>query len=165
METQNNNTAAQDNTKDIVITRTFDLPLDRIWQAWTEPESFKKWWGPKDFTCPECTIDLRVGGKTLACMRSKDGKDFWSTGTFLEIVPKKRLVYEDNFSDEKGNTVSPSYYGMPGEWNDVLVTVEFEDLNGKTKMDLRHKGIPQEMYNDCIQGWQECFDKMEKIGS
>lgn len=81
--------------KTVSITRTFNLPVDTVWKAWTEPESFKKWWGPKDYTCPSCTIDFKVGGKNLAAMRGPDGKDIWSTGTYKEIIPQKKIVYTD----------------------------------------------------------------------
>lgn len=164
MEAKTNNSSSQGRNKIVSISRTFDLPVSTVWKAWTEPESFKKWWGPKDFTCPECKIDLKVGGKTLACMKSnKDGKEYWSTATYVEIVPNKRLVYQDDFSDSKGNKVDPSYYNMGGTWGDVKVTVEFEDMGSRTRMVMTQSGIPEEMYDDCIKGWQECFDKMEKI--
>lgn len=163
MEAKTNNSSMQGKNKTVSIARTFDLPVDTLWKAWTEPESFKKWWGPRDYTCPECTIDLRVGGKTLACMKSKDGQETWSTCTYTEIVPMKRLVYNDDFSDSKGNKVDPSYYHMSGTWGDIKVTVEFEDMGGRSRMVMTQSGIPEEMYDDCIQGWQECFDKMAKI--
>ena len=64
-----------------------------------------RWWGPKDFTSPACAIDLCVGGKYLACMRSPEGRDYWSTGVYRAIVPKEKIVYTDNFADAKGNVV------------------------------------------------------------
>ncbi|MES2559457.1 MAG: SRPBCC domain-containing protein [Bacteroidota bacterium] len=163
MTTENNDQAIAGNqqTKTVSITRIFDLPLDTVWKAWTEPESFKKWWGPTDFSCTSCTIDFRVGGKNLANMRGPDGKEIWGTGTYKEIKPRQKIVYDDNFSDEKGNTVPPSYYDMPGEWPGSVVTVTFEEVNGETKMRLEHEGIPEEMYNDCIAGWQESLDKLQ----
>ena len=47
--------------KSIIIKRTFNLPLTVIWKAWTDAESFKKWWGPKEYTCSNCTIDIKIG--------------------------------------------------------------------------------------------------------
>lgn len=162
METKNNDTTTVGKQKTVLITRTFDLPVSKMWKAWTEPESFKKWWGPKDFTCPQSSIDLKVGGKYLSSMKSSDGKEFWSTGTFKEIIPMKKIVYTDSFSDSKGNIIPASDYGMPGEWpNELVVTLTLEEVDGKTKMTLRHEGIPEESYDDCVTGWQQSFDKLE----
>jgi uncharacterized protein YndB with AHSA1/START domain len=47
---------------ELVITRVFDAPRELVWNAWTEPERVKRWWGPEGFTAPFCRIDLRVGG-------------------------------------------------------------------------------------------------------
>lgn len=147
----------------VFVERLVDLPVAEVWKAWTEPESFKKWWGPAAYTCPYCIIDLKVGGKTLSCMREPEGKDFWTTATYQEIVPMKKIVYIDSFSDRKGNPVPPSYYELPEEvWGEeVKVTVTMEEYEGKTKMSVEQTGIPEEMYNDCIIGWKQSFDKME----
>ncbi len=52
---------------------------------------------------------------------------------------------------------------MPGNWPmELLVTVTFEEIGGKTKMNLQQVGVPQEMYDECIKGWNECFDKLEE---
>jgi uncharacterized protein YndB with AHSA1/START domain len=144
------------------ITRIFDAPRELVWKAWTEPEHFKRWWGPKNFTCPVCEMDFRVGGRYLNCMRSADGKDFWTTGVYREIVPQEKIVYTDSFADEKGNEVPPSYYGMPGEWGkESIVTLILEEIDGKTKMTLRHTGIPSgDMSTNTQQGWNELFDKL-----
>ena len=69
----------------LVLTRTFNAPRSLVFKAWTEPERVMRWWGPKDFTCPVCEIDLRPGGTYRNCMRSPEGKDFWSQGIYHEI--------------------------------------------------------------------------------
>lgn len=55
--------------RDIVISRMSNAPRDKVWQAWSDPELVKLWWGPKGFTAPTCSIDFRVGGTFLLCMR------------------------------------------------------------------------------------------------
>ena len=148
--------------KTISIKRTFNFPLNKVWKAWTESESFKKWWGPKEYTCPDCTIDFKIGGKYLASMQGQDGKKIWSTGTYKEIIPLKKIVYSDSFADSKGNIVSASYYKMPGEWDlEVMVTLKFEEVASKTNLTLQHAGIPSKMYDDCVKGWQSSLDKLE----
>ncbi|MBK6839247.1 MAG: SRPBCC domain-containing protein [Bacteroidetes bacterium] len=148
--------------KTITIKRTFNLPLSAVWKAWTEPESMKKWWGPKEYTCPDCSIDFRVGGKFLASMQGADGQKIWSTGTYKEIVPLKKIVNTDSFADSTGTIVPASYYKMSGDWGlELLVTTEFEEVDGKTNISLQHAGLPVELSDECMQGWQSSFDKLE----
>lgn len=148
--------------KTISIERTFDLPLEAVWKAWTEPESCKKWFGPEGYTCPDCNIDLKVGGKYLISMQGPDGKKIWSTGTYQEILPMKKLVYTDSFADSEGNVVNASEYDMAGDWSmECIVTVEFEYAEGKTRIKLNHSGLPVEISDDCIKGWQSSFNKLE----
>lgn len=148
--------------KTILLKRAFTLPVETVWKAWTDPESMKKWYGPKGFTCHYAEIDLREGGKYLNCMKSEDGKEYWGTGTFKEIVPQRKLVYTDSFSDNKGNIIPASDLQMPGEWPlELIITIELEDLGGRAYLTLKHEGIPPEAADDCVKGWEESFDKLE----
>jgi uncharacterized protein YndB with AHSA1/START domain len=147
---------------ELVITRIFDAPRDLVWKAWTDPEHCMKWWGPKNFTAPVCRMDLRVGGKYLNCMRGPDGKEYWSTGIYKEIVKPEKLVFTDSFADENGNVVPASHYNMPGKFPlEMVVSVTFEELDGKTKMTLVHSGMPKgEMGEMAGIGWNQSFDKL-----
>ena len=148
---------------EVIIHRVFNLPKRVVWAALTEPEYFKKWWGPKGFTCPSSKMEARVGGKYLNCMRGPDGKEYWSTGVVKEFIPEKKLVLSDSFSDSKGNIKSASEHGLPGDWpRELLITFELEEADGATKLKLVHKGIPEEMHDECKKGWNESFDKLEE---
>ena len=148
---------------EILIHRVFDLPVSKVWRALTESEQFKKWWGPNGFTCPSSKMEARVGGKYLNCMRGPDGKEYWSTGVIKEFIPEKKLVITDSFSDEKGNIKSASEQGFPGDWpKELLISFELEEADGATKLRLQHEGIPEEMHDECVKGWNESFDKLEK---
>lgn len=152
------------NKKGLLITRTFDASREHVWKAWTDSESFMKWWGPKHFSCSFCDIDFKVGGKYLNCMLSRDGKNFWSTGNYKEIVPMKRIVYTDSFSDEKGNVVPSSHYGMEELPLELEIIVTFEEFEGGTKLSLSHIGIPSGKMEEMTKtGWNESFDKLEKM--
>jgi uncharacterized protein YndB with AHSA1/START domain len=132
-----------------------------VFKAWTDPDMVAAWWGPEHFTAPVCKIDLRIGGKYLFCMRGPDGKDYWGGGVYKEIVPPERLVYTDSFTDAEGNIVDGEYYGMPGLPLEMLVTLTFEDVGGKTKMTLRHAGIPAGEDSEMASlGWSTSFDKL-----
>jgi uncharacterized protein YndB with AHSA1/START domain len=153
-------------TKTLEITRIFDAPREKVWKAWTEPEHVMKWWGPKGFTSPSCSIDLRVGGKIHFCMHGPEGtefdKDMWSLGILKEIIPMEKLVMSDHFADAEGAIVSPKEYGMPGQWpEEMTISVTLEDTeDGKTKMTLVHTGHPVEMADMAKQGWNESLDKL-----
>ncbi|OGS45291.1 MAG: hypothetical protein A2539_08700 [Elusimicrobia bacterium RIFOXYD2_FULL_34_15] len=164
------NMTSQDR-KEIVITRIFNAPRELVWKAWTEPEMIKKWWGPKDFTAPEIKVDLRKGGKYLYCMRSPEGNEYWSGGTFQEIVPFEKMVLTDSFSDEKGNMVEPVKYGMSKDFpKEMQVTIKFEEYpqngGGKTKLTIAYAKPESDASYEAIvksgmeSGWNESLDKL-----
>ncbi|MBI2756896.1 MAG: SRPBCC domain-containing protein, partial [Chloroflexi bacterium] len=72
--------------REISITRTFEAPRELVFRAWTEPERLMRWWGPKVFTTPYCTVDLRPGGVWHYCFRSPDGQDSWGRAVYREVV-------------------------------------------------------------------------------
>ena len=147
----------------VVIERTFDAPVDIVWQMWTKAEHFSNWFGPKGFTIPVAEMDARVGGKRLICMVSPDGNmKMWFTGEYTEVVPNERLVYTDSFADENGNVVAQPNGSMSVP---STVTVVFEDLGGRTKMLMTHAGLPTEQQQKgslqgAIAGWGQSFNKM-----
>jgi uncharacterized protein YndB with AHSA1/START domain len=152
-----NNTVSEDA---VVIERTFDAPVDLIWQMWTDPDHFKKWYGPQGFTVPVADMELRVGGKRLICMASPDGSmKMWTTGEYTEIIPTERLVYTESPADEDGNVVSSAAMGMPeGYPATTEVIVVLEDLGGRTKMVMTHAGVPAS--SGAGGGWNQAFDKL-----
>lgn len=149
----------------ILITRLVDAPRDLAWKVWTEPELVMQWWGPKHYTAPICTSDLRVGGTYLYCMRSPEGRDFWSTGTFREIQRPERIVCTDSFADEHGTVVPATYYGMSADIpRELLVTVTFEEQAGRTSLTLRHAGFRAGETRDRARaGWNESLDKFSGV--
>nr|MDO8112341.1 SRPBCC domain-containing protein [Candidatus Sigynarchaeota archaeon] len=149
----------------LVITRVFNAPRKLVWKTWSEPERLMRWWGPKFFTAPSCKVDFRVGGTYLFCMRSPDGKDYWSTGVYREIVDQERIVYTDCFADERGNVVPAMYYGFSENFpRELLVRLTFEEHDGKTTQTLKHAGFPPGNHlNDARAGWNGSFDKLAEI--
>ncbi len=155
-------THATTKTETVHIVRTFKAPTKAVWQAWTEENAFKKWWGPVGFTCPNAKLDVRVGGTTVAAMQDPNGKKMWSSLEYTKVVPQERLVYTDHFADDQGKPITPEQAGQAGEWPDpMVVTVTFTDNNGVTQIDLRHTGIPADQVKNCTQGWNECLDKQQ----
>jgi uncharacterized protein YndB with AHSA1/START domain len=146
----------------VVIERIFDAPVDLIWQMWTEPEHFKAWYGPDGAAVPVAKMDVCVGGSRLVCMEMDTPgglMQMWFTGEYREVVRNERLVYTESMSDQNGNVLSPSDMGMPpGHPATTEVTVELEDLGGRTKMVLTHTGIPAE--SPGAVGWVMALGKL-----
>jgi uncharacterized protein YndB with AHSA1/START domain len=165
METKNESSTSSANP--LKIERIFNAARERVWKAWTDPEEIKRWWGPKNFTAPIAKNDFCVEGRYLLDMRSPDGKDFWSTGIYKEIVQLERIKLNDSFADENGNIVSASYYGMSGDFpRELSLELTFEDMDGKTKFTLNYPDLgrmSEKDRKDMEQGWNESFDKLEAV--
>jgi uncharacterized protein YndB with AHSA1/START domain len=125
-----------------------------------------QWWGPKGFTSPVCKMDVRVGGKSLCCMRTPDGQEFWNAIEYHEIVPHEKIVSSMYFSDAKGNKVEPETLGIEHEAIEGAFDVTtFEDLgNGRTR--LTHTGNePMESAKNSgqLEGWNQILDKIAEV--
>jgi len=157
---------------EIVITREFDAPRERVWKAWTDPEMVKRWWGPEQFTAPSIKIDLRVGGKYIFAMRGPAGtewdKDMYSAGVYKEIVPNEKLVVTDYFSDENGNKLPPAQYGQDAAFpSEMKVTVLFEEIEkGKTRLSIVYPKPETEAQFQALlksgmqEGWNSSLNKL-----
>ena len=80
---------------DLVLERVIDVPPEKVWAAWTQPEHVVKWFTPRPWSTVDCEIDLRPGGLFRTVMRSPEGEDHENVGCFLEVVENRRLVWTD----------------------------------------------------------------------
>jgi uncharacterized protein YndB with AHSA1/START domain len=146
----------------VVIERTFDAPVEVIWQMWTDPYHFKSWYGPDGATIPVAKLDVRVGGTRLVCMEVQTpngAMQMWFTGEYREIVENRRLVYTESMSDEHGNVRSAADMGLPeGHPTTTEVCVELEDADGRTRMVMTHIGIPAD--SPGAAGWAMALAKL-----
>jgi uncharacterized protein YndB with AHSA1/START domain len=120
--------------KEVTFDRTFDAPADKVWQAWTDPEQLKRWWGPDNVSIPECEIELRVGGRLYMVMEATEamgeykGTRWPMEAKFTVVEPNTKLAYEAKAwteGDKEGTTL------------DQVQEITFAEENGKTKMQLR----------------------------
>jgi uncharacterized protein YndB with AHSA1/START domain len=146
----------------VVIERSFDAPVALIWKMWTEPDHFKAWYGPQGARIPVADMDVRVGGRRVIGMdiETPNGViQMWFTGEYREVVPNRRLVFTESMADAEGNVLSPSDIGMPaGHPTTTEVTVELEEIEGRTNMVMTHAGISPE--SPGAAGWTMAFEKL-----
>jgi len=79
------------------LRKTFDAPIDLVWEAWTQPEHIARWWGPKGMSITVVEHNFKVGGKWKYSMPMPDGSEFISEGQYSEIVKFKKIVTSANF--------------------------------------------------------------------
>src|SRR3954468_176600 len=118
-----------------VITRTFNAARERIFDAFTNAEEMKKWWGPKGFTVIASAMDLRPGGTYHYGMRAPDGSAMWGRFVYREIVAPERLVFFNSFSDEAGGVTRHPWHA---EWPlEMLSTIAFAEEDGGTRLTIK----------------------------
>jgi uncharacterized protein YndB with AHSA1/START domain len=151
---------------DLVITRVFDAPAAQVWQAWSNPEVIKQWWGPTGFTCPLAQVDFREGGTALLAMQAPaeyGGQTHYSTWHYQAIVPMQRIEWIHNLADQDGNKVDPVAMGMPSDFpQDQRQVIAFNDLgNGQTEVTVTEYGWTEgQMMEMSRMGMEQCLDKI-----
>jgi len=135
---------------ELLIVRSFDAPASVVFALWSDPVHLRRWMGPKGFTCPEATIDFRVGGAFRMMIQSLEQGENWFGGVYREIEPDKRLVF--TFAWEEG----------PSAGVETLVTLTFEERGGRTIQTFRQAAFRDAAARDRhVHGWNGTFDKEE----
>lgn len=111
---KNRTTVERKSDREVVVTRTIEAPPRLVFEAWSNPELFKRWWVPRSMgmTLRSCEMDVRTGGKY--CLNFGDGMDFF--GRYIEVTPPSRIVWTNEEGGEDGS----------------VTTVTFEDKGGRT---------------------------------
>ncbi|SDS30168.1 SRPBCC family protein [Opitutus sp. GAS368] len=102
MNTKAKTSVESTSDREIVITRVLHAPRELVWQAWTEPQHVKNWWGPRGFSTTIKKMDFRVGGVWEHVMHGPDGTNYPNKSTFKEIVPHERITYLHGGGREDG---------------------------------------------------------------
>jgi uncharacterized protein YndB with AHSA1/START domain len=110
--------AERTSERELVVTRTINGPARIVFEAWTNPELFKRWWVPKSFpvTMSSCELDVRTGGKYRLVFQADATTSMAFFGKYLEVTPHARIVWTNDEGDEEG----------------AVTTVTFEEKAGQT---------------------------------
>lgn len=152
-----------DDPNHVVLERTVDAPAETVWQMWTDPDHFARWYGPQGATIPIAEFDLTVGGRRFVAMemRTPDGTmRMYFTGEHRVIDAVTRLVYTEAMATETGERV-PAGQLPPGHPADTEVRVELESRGDTTTMTLTHAGVPAD--SPGAMGWTMALDKLEAL--
>lgn len=141
------------NDKKIEITRIFDAPIEKVWDAWTKAENLMQWKSPEGMTTPEAHVDLRVGGTYRVIMAGghagPNGKVIVG-GTYKTIQKPNTLIFSWNWE---------------GQDEETEITVLLKALSDtQTEMVFTHEGfVNKKSMKNHEHGWLSTFNKLEKF--
>jgi uncharacterized protein YndB with AHSA1/START domain len=146
------NDARADASGSISIVRDFDAPRELVFRDWIDPEEVATWFAPDGFTVTLCEVDGRRAGSWRVEYESESGERYLEYGVFHEVRPPEELVF--TLKQESGTgRIGPT----------TLVTVQFADIGGKTRMSFVQTGLTSTvMRDDHVEGWSECFHKLAR---
>lgn len=153
-------TATPSNDRELVLTRLVDVPREKMYRCWTEPELMKQWFCPKPWTIASVETDIRPGGSSMIVMRSPEGQEIPCPGVYLEVVPNERLVFTDAYTSA----------WVPSEKPFMTAIVTFEDVGGKTQYTAiaRHWTVEDREAHEKMgfhEGWGKCLDQLVELAS
>ena len=133
------------------LVRTIKAPPEKVFAAWTEPETLKRWMAPgDDMTVAVVETDLRAGGRYRIVMRGTNGTEHRVGGVYREIVPGKKLSF--TWASESSPEI------------ETLVTVELRQNGAGTELTLTHVKFATDQARDMHnQGWTGCLAKLERL--
>ncbi len=148
--------------KEVNFEKIYDAPIEQVWQAWTDPEALKQWWGPENVIIPECEVDLRVGGRFYIVMEAGEGMGPYQgtrwpmDAAFTAVEPKTRLAYAARAWTEGQEATTEI---------DVEAELILQNENNKTKMTftvtINKIGPGAKMAAEGMQwGYNQQFDKL-----
>jgi uncharacterized protein YndB with AHSA1/START domain len=141
--------------RELVITRNFNGPVRIVFEAWSKPELFQRWWAPK--SCGDSLIsfeaEVRTGGAYRLLMghpSSQQPMAFF--GRYLEVTPSSRLDWTNDEGGEGG----------------AITTVIFEEKDGPTRVVVHELYPSKEALDDAIacgstSGWGEQFEQLDDL--
>ena len=152
---KNRATVERKSEREVVVTRTFNASARIVFEAWTKPELFKRWWIPKSFgmTLVSCEMDVRVGGKyRLVFSHPAAPKPMEFFGRYLEVTPYSRLVWTNEEGGDSGQ----------------VTTVTFEERGGKTLLIMHDLYPSKEALDGAIAsgstgGMDETFEQLDQL--
>lgn len=137
---------------ELLIRRTFDAPVPLVFSMWADPDHFRQWMGPANFSCPVIEMDFRVGGSYRAMIYSDEHGENWFGGVYKEIETNKRLVFTFTWDS-----------GGPSDGLETMVTILFREIDGKTEQIFHQTPLlSAERRDSHVGGWTETFGKQEQ---
>lgn len=160
------------NKEIFVINRTFEVPIDQMFNLWTDPKHFSKWIAPTGFATSYMKSDIREGGSSFYSMSGAGNITMYGRAKYLEVSRPNRIVYTQQFCDEHENI---SRHPMAPTWPETMLTtvVLAEESSNQTRVtvtwEIYGSATTEEIKTfssakgGMTQGWTGSFDKLEDL--
>ena len=137
---KNRTTVERKSERELVVTRTFNGPARIVFEAWTKPELFKRWWVPKSMgmSLLSCEMDVRVGGRYRLVFGHGASEPMEFFGRYLEVTPHSRLVWTNDEGGD-GGAVTTVTFEEKG-WQDAAGHARALSLEGSSRRCHRRGG-------------------------
>ena len=142
-------TVEKTSDREVVVTRTFDAPARLVFEAWSKPELFKKWWVPRSMgmTLRSCEMDVRTGGSYRLVFGEDAANTFAFFGTYLDVVHDTRIVWTNEEGGDAGSITTVTLEERDGKtllvMSEVYPTKEALDEAGTGAQDATHETFAQ----------------------
>ena len=150
---KNRTTVERKSERELAVTRSFNAPARIVFEAWTKPELFKRWWAPKStgMSLLSCEMDVRAGGGyRLEFGHAASEQPMTFFGRYVEVTPHARLAWTNEESDDG-----------------AVTTVTFEEKSGKTLLVLHERYPTKEALDYSIEGMEggmpEQFEQLDEL--
>jgi uncharacterized protein YndB with AHSA1/START domain len=145
-------------TAPVRVSRVFAAPRETVFKAWSSADHIKRWFCPDGYSVPEATVEMRAGGRFEVCMRSPEGVDHWTKGTFTEVIAPERLTIDHHVIDPCGggplfSAVTQVSLRDEGAGRTLMEVVQTYSAAGTAQADQMLKGAPE--------GWRQTLEKLE----
>lgn len=141
------------NSRTITIKRTFNAPINLVWEAWTQSEHIAAWWSPKGIKTKIVGHDFKVGGKWKYIMPMPNGQEFIAEGEYTEIIQFEKIISSANFKPMTEGVEIQSLFKANGNKTDFTFNVVHP--TEEYKIQQEKMGI--------MNGWGSVFDRLGEL--
>ena len=135
----------------LVLSRIYDVPPERVYDAWTDPKAAAKFLGPGNVKAIDIEMDVRVGGSYSLVMVRENGERLPVRGVYRDVQRPRRLSMTWRWEEDN-----------PADEHDTLLTLDFIDRGGKTELVLTHEQLASvESRNGHKEGWTAILDQLQ----
>ena len=138
------------NNRTVTLKRTFNAPIELVWEAWTQPNHIVEWWGPKGMNTKVIEHNFKVGGKWKYTMEMPDGNEFITEGMYFEIVEFEKIISSADFKPMTEGVEIQAFFERNGDQTNFTFNIVHET----------EEYCKQQEKMGILNGWGSVFERL-----